>query len=466
MNSLLSLRTMSKPSVPSGMRDFSPEQVIRRNYILNIIEDVFQKYGFMPLQTPSMENIETLTGKYGDEGDQLIYKVLNSRLHEAKDDKKIAMRADFEKAIQSNFNSRNLVEKAMRYDLTVPFARYVVMHRNDITFPFKRYQMQPVWRADRPQKGRFREFWQCDADVVGSDSLLNEVDLICIYAEVFEKLKLDITIKMNNRKILYGLSEYIGETEKQIELTVAIDKLDKIGVDGVLKELTEKGFNTTALKKVKHLLEDKITLENLKVVLKDSEKGRHGIDEMESILTSLKMVKPNINIVFDVTLARGLNYYTGAILEVAANEVQIGSIGGGGRYDDLTGIFGLPGVSGVGVSFGLDRIYEVIEELKRFPQTTNYFTEVLICCMEASSLNFAMQMASKFRDQNIKTEVYPTAAKLKKQLDYANDKKISYAIIIGEEEMKTQLFTLKNLVTGEQSKVSVEAAIEGVKRKS
>jgi histidyl-tRNA synthetase len=449
----------NKPSVPSGMRDFSPEQVIRRNYILSTIENVFRKYGFMPLQTPSMENIETLTGKYGDEGDQLIYKVLNSRLHEAKDDKKVLMRNDFEQMLVANSNSKNLVEKAMRYDLTVPFARYVVMHRNEITFPFKRYQMQPVWRADRPQKGRFREFWQCDADVVGSDSLLNEVDLISIYTEVFELLKVEVEVKVNNRKILYGLSEYIGETGKQVELTVAVDKLDKVGVDGVLKELSEKGFGEGALAKVKMLLQDKITLENLKPLLKDSVSGMKGIAEMEEIFSTLQAVSPNLKPVFDVTLARGLNYYTGAIIEVVTKEVQIGSIGGGGRYDDLTGIFGLPGVSGVGISFGLDRIYEVIEELNRFPESSNNFTKLLICCMEEGSLNYAMQLAKQCRTENISTEVYPSASKLKKQLDYANAKKINYAIIIGEEEMKTKQLTLKDLNSGEQWKLSAAEVI-------
>ncbi len=451
--------SVNKPSVPSGMRDFSPEQVIRRNYILNIIEHVFQKYGFMPLQTPSMENIETLTGKYGDEGDQLIYKVLNSRIYEAKDEKKIVMRADFEQALIANSNSKNLVEKALRYDLTVPFARYVVMHRNDITFPFKRYQMQPVWRADRPQKGRFREFWQCDADVVGSDSLLNEVDLIGIYAEVFEKLNVGVTIKINNRKILYGLSEYIGESNKQTELTVAIDKLDKIGVDGVLKELSEKGFEASSLEKVKSILQEKITLERLKVLLINSEKGMHGIREMEVIFSSLYALNKMMKIEFDVTLARGLNYYTGAIIEVVANEVQIGSVGGGGRYDDLTGIFGLPGISGVGISFGLDRIYEVIEELKRFPETNHYFTQVLFCCMDEDALPYAMLLAQQCRNLNLKTEVYPIATKLKKQLDYANSKKINYAVIIGEQEMESKILTLKNLISGEQLKLTMEEII-------
>ncbi len=453
---------VNKPSVPSGMRDFSPEQVLRRNYILDTIENVFQKYGFMPLQTPSMENIETLTGKYGEEGDQLIYKVLNSRVHEAKEEKKELMRFDFDQMLNANSNSKNLVEKALRYDLTVPFARYVVMHRNEITFPFKRYQMQPVWRADRPQKGRFREFWQCDADIVGSDSLLNEVDLICIYAEVFRKLNLDITIKINNRKILYGLSEYIGETEKQVELTIAIDKLDKIGIDGVLKELTEKGFSNSALEKTRSLLFDKISLENLKLILIDSEKGKQGIQEMEEIFSLLSAIPQEIKIEFDITLARGLNYYTGAILEVAANDVQMGSIGGGGRYDNLTGIFGMPGISGVGISFGLDRIYEVMEELHLFPATEGHFTKLLFCCMDDKALHFALPLAMQCRDKNIRTEIYPSATKLKKQLDYANAKKIKYAIIIGEEEMQTKLLTLKNLDSGEQSKINFEEVIKVV----
>ncbi len=454
---------VNKPSVPSGMRDFSPDQVIRRNYMLGIIENVFLKYGFMPIQTPSMENIETLTGKYGDEGDQLIYKILNSRIFEAKEEKKKIMRDDFELALSSNSNSRNLVEKALRYDLTVPFARYVVMHRNDITFPFKRYQMQPVWRADRPQKGRFREFWQCDADVIGSDSLLNEVDLISIYAEVFKLLQVDVTIKINNRKILFGIAEYLGESGKLIDLTVAIDKLEKVGVDGVLKELDDKGFNASALEKIQKLLKNKITLEFLKTLLFDSPTGMQGIKELEEVFSNSYFLNPNCPLFFDVTLARGLNYYTGAIIEVVAKDVQMGSIGGGGRYDDLTGIFGLSGVSGVGISFGLDRIYEVIEELKLFPTTKHSFTQVLFCCMESTSLNYAMKLAQKCREQAIKCEVYPIAAKLKKQLEYANAKNVGYAIIIGAEEMNSQLISLKNLMSGEQLKISIQDAIEILK---
>lgn len=451
---------VNKPSVPSGMRDFSPEQVLKRNYIFNTIEQVFQKYGFMPLQTPSMENIDTLTGKYGDEGDQLIYKVLNSRIHEAKEDKKTLMRNDFELMLEANSNSKNLVEKALRYDLTVPFARYVVMHRNDISFPFKRYQMQPVWRADRPQKGRFREFWQCDADVVGSDSLLNEVDLICIYAEVFQALHLVITIKMNNRKILHGLSEYIGVLDKQVELTVAIDKLDKIGKEGVLRELSEKGFNAAALAKTESVLNAEISLENLKELLVNSELGRTGIAEMESIFSLLTRLNLNIRIAFDVTLARGLNYYTGAIFEVVANNIQIGSIGGGGRYDDLTGIFGLPGVSGVGISFGLDRIYEVLEELQLFPKVEGNFTQLIFCCMDDEALRYALPLAQHCRQHNIKTELYPAATKLKKQLDYANSKKIGFAVIIGQEEMQSGLLAFKDLTSGEQQKIEVSEIIK------
>ncbi|MCX6189908.1 MAG: HisS family protein [Bacteroidetes bacterium] len=424
---------VNKPSVPSGMRDFSPDQVIRRNYLLGIIENVFLKYGFMPIQTPSMENIETLTGKYGDEGDQLIYKVLNSRIFEAKEEKKKSMREDFELALSMNFNSRNLVEKALRYDLTVPFARYVVMHRNEITFPFKRYQMQPVWRADRPQKGRFREFWQCDADVIGSDSLLNEVDLISIYAEVFKLLQVDVTIKINNRKILFGIAEYLGESGKLIDLTVAIDKLEKVGVDGVLKELDDKGFNASALEKIQKLLKNKITLEFLKTLLFDSPTGMQGIKELEEVFSNSYFLNPNCPLFF------------------------------GGRYDDLTGIFGLSGVSGVGISFGLDRIYEVIEELKLFPTTKHSFTQVLFCCMESTSLNYAMKLAQKCREQAIKCEVYPIAAKLKKQLEYANAKNVGYAIIIGAEEMNSQLISLKNLVSGEQLKMSIQDALEILK---
>jgi histidyl-tRNA synthetase len=459
---------MSKPSVPSGMRDFSPEQVIRRNYIMGIIENVFQKYGFMPLQTPSMENIETLTGKYGDEGDQLIYKVLNSRVHEAKEEKKAAMRFDFEQMLHANFNSKNIIEKALRYDLTVPFARYVVMHRNEIAFPFKRYQMQPVWRADRPQKGRFREFWQCDADVVGSDSLLNEVDLLCIYHEVFSQLNIDFKIKINNRKILMGFAEELDAKDQFNEMVNAIDNLDKIGWDGVKLQLREIGFTEDKIERLLDFFNVKgntifEALENVRSKF-TSEIGKKGIVEMLEIFKYLSVldlsssVKDNIG--FDFKLARGLNYYTGSIFEVEPLGIKMGSIGGGGRYDDLTGIFGLPGVSGVGISFGLDRIYEVMEELKLFPEMNGNFTQVLFCCMDETALEYALPLAKQLRDAGIKTEIYPGAFKLKKQLDYANAKNIGYAIIIGEEEMKTNLLSLKNLTSGDQNKFGVNQILD------
>ena len=447
---------VNKPSVPSGMRDFSPDQVIRRNYMLGIIENVFLKYGFMPIQTPSMENIETLTGKYGDEGDQLIYKILNSRIFEAKEEKKKIMRDDFELALSSNSNSRNLVEKALRYDLTVPFARYVVMHRNDITFPFKRYQMQPVWRADRPQKGRFREFWQCDADVIGSDSLLNEVDLISIYAEVFKLLQVDVTIKINNRKILFGIAEYLGESGKLIDLTVAIDKLEKVGVDGVLKELDDKGFNASALEKIQKLLKNKITLEFLKTLLFDSPTGMQGIKELEEVFSNSYFLNPNCPLFFDVTLARGLNYYTGAIIEVVAKDVQMGSIGGGGRYDDLTSLFDMPGIAGVGISFGVDRIYDVLEELQLFPKDVQKGPKALFFYMGETESLFTFGIMQQLREKGISCEMYHEFAKIAKQFSYAEKKNIEHVIIIGSTEIAQQHCLVKNLGTGLQELVEFE----------
>jgi histidyl-tRNA synthetase len=461
---------INKPSLPSGTRDFSPQQVLKRNYIISVIEDVFQKYGFMPLQTPAMENIETLTGKYGDEGDQLIFKILNSRVHEAKDEKKTMMLGDFNKMLEENYSPKSILEKALRYDLTVPFARYVVMHRNEITFPFKRYQVQPVWRADRPQKGRFREFWQCDADIVGSNSLINEVDLICIYAEVFETLKLNAEIRINNRKILAGIAEVLNAGDKMLSMVIAIDKLDKIGWEGVSVELGNIGYSTEQVRDLQNVFQDDADsnharIDHLSNFLASSSTGLKGIEEIQTVLAHLDSF-PSIkrNVKLDLTLARGLNYYTGIIIEVVTDEVKLGSIGGGGRYDDLTGIFGLPGVSGVGISFGLDRIYEALDELNRFPSLDDAFTQLLFCCMDESTLGYALTLAKECRKAGIKTEVYPDAVKLKKQLDYANSKNISFAVIIGEQEMQDGLLTLKNLSTGAQNKLKIDQVIEELKK--
>lgn len=453
---------MQKPSVPKGTRDFSPLVVVRRKYIFNTIEGVFKKYGFKPIETPSMENLSTLTGKYGDEGDTLLFKVLNS--------------GDFaSKANEQDWNERNsnklvsqISEKGLRYDLTVPFARYVVMHQNDITFPFRRYQMQPVWRADRPQKGRYREFYQCDADIIGSDSLLNEADLVMIYAEAFEQLGINATIKINNRKVLMGIANALGIGDKVIAFTVAIDKLDKIGTDGVKTELINNGFTQeqadNAAEIIRFTGDNTATLNYLKTILGDEEEGKKGIEELENIFSYLEAVNFDFTkLKIDLTLARGLNYYTGAIFEVTANDAKMGSIGGGGRYDDLTGIFGLKGVSGVGISFGADRIYDVMEELNLFPTQQEAFTQLLFCGMNDEAITFAMPLAAKARQAGINTEIYPSAAKLKKQLDFANANQIPFAVIIGESEMQSGLLSVKNLTTGEQQSLTIEAIIALIK---
>ncbi len=450
---------MQKPSVPKGTRDFSPLVVVRRKYIFNTIEGVFKKYGFMPIETPSMENLSTLTGKYGDEGDTLLFKVLNSGDYA---NAKGVNPADWETR-NSNKLVSQISEKGLRYDLTVPFARYVVMHQNDITFPFRRYQIQPVWRADRPQMGRYREFYQCDADIIGSNSLLNEADLVMIYAEAFELLGINVTIKINNRKVLMGIARALGIGDKIIAFTVAIDKLDKIGIDGVKTELIGNGFTQeqadNAAEIIRFTGDNAATLNYLKTILGDEE-GKKGIEELESIFSYLQAVNFDFTkLKIDLTLARGLNYYTGAIFEVTANDVAMGSIGGGGRYDDLTGIFGLKGVSGVGISFGADRIYDVMEKLNLFTTQQEAFTQLLFCGMNDEAIIFAMPLAAKARQAGINTEIYPSAAKLKKQLDFANANQIPYAVIIGESEMQSGLLSIKNLTTGEQQNLTIEAII-------
>jgi histidyl-tRNA synthetase len=452
-----------KPSVPKGTRDFSPAEMAKRNFIFDTIKGVFRKYGYQQIETPSMENLSTLTGKYGDEGDKLIFKILNSGDFWSDAESKKQKDSNFE------FASKTLApvisEKALRYDLTVPFARYVVMHQNEITFPFKRFQVQPVWRADRPQKGRYREFFQCDADVVGSDSLLNEAEFVLIYDEALGKLGLnDFTIKINNRKILSGIAEIIDKADNIIDLTVAIDKLDKIGFDGVIKELLERGFTEWDIEKIKPVIllqgtnEEKLA--SLRKALSTSVTGLKGCEEIETVLDYLKICQPQTaKYELDITLARGLNYYTGAIFEVKTNEVAMGSIGGGGRYDDLTGMFGLKDLTGVGISFGADRIYDVMEELKLFPPATDQSTQVLICCFDKDGEKYALPLLQKLRANNINTELYPGGAKIKKQLDYANNKQVPYTLMIGSDEMQSGLLTFKNMATGEQQKLAIDEVI-------
>jgi histidyl-tRNA synthetase len=456
-----------KPSVPKGTRDFSPTEMVRRNYIFDTIKSVFRKYGYQQIETPSMEKLSTLTGKYGEEGDKLIFKILDNGdfladagINESNittDSKKLAFQ---------------ICSKALRYDLTVPFARYVVQHQNEITFPFKRFQVQPVWRADRPQKGRYREFYQCDADVVGSDSLLNEAEFVMIYDEALSKLGLkDFTIKINNRKILSGIAEIIDKSDSIIDLTVAIDKLDKIGLDGVTKELMDRGFSAEDIEKIKPVIllegSNEQKLESLRLALINSDTGLKGCDEIETVFNYIANLPAGrqgcqlitANLELDITLARGLNYYTGAIFEVKTNEVAMGSIGGGGRYDDLTGMFGMKGLTGVGISFGADRIYDVMEELNLFPGETSQTTQLLICCFDKDGEKFAFPIVQELRRQDVSVELYPAGAKLKKQLDYANGKNIPYVIIIGSEEIESGLLTLKNMETGVQEKRTVDQII-------
>ena len=447
-----------KPALAKGTRDFSPTEMERRNYIFNTIKSVFAKYGYREIQTPAFESLQTLTGKYGDEGDKLIFKLLNSGDYLAKAPQELLDERG------SNKLTPHISEKALRYDLTVPFARYVVMHQHEITLPFKRFQIQPVWRADRPQKGRYREFYQCDADVVGSESLLNEAEFVLIYREALSNLGLtDFTIKINNRKILSGIAEILGKPELIVDMTVAIDKLDKIGLDGVNRELLERGFTTEDLDKLQPIILLEGTTANkidrLKAVLSASETGLRGIDEIETVLGYLEKLTGSLSLIdqfvsLDITLARGLNYYTGCIFEVKTNEVAMGSIGGGGRYDDLTGMFGLKGLSGVGISFGADRIYDVLEELDLFPTTAAQSTRVLITNFDKLAELYALPLLQQLRQAGIATELYPTAAKLKKQLSYADNKNIPYVVLVGETEMQEGLFSVKNMATGDQQKLN------------
>ncbi|MFV8270335.1 histidine--tRNA ligase [Flavobacterium sp. GT2N3] len=447
----------SKPSIPKGTRDFSPTEVAKRHYIIQIIKSNFEKFGFQPIETPSFENSETLMGKYGEEGDRLIFKILNSGDYLAKANATHLENKDSTKLTSS------ISEKALRYDLTVPFARYVVQHQNDIEFPFKRYQIQPVWRADRPQKGRFREFFQCDADVVGSKSLWQEVELVQLYDSVFTALGLKrVTIKINNRKILSGIAEVIGASDKLIDFTVALDKLDKIGEDGVKKEMMEKGISEEAIAKVQPLFNFTGTisekLNQLSVLLTESNEGMKGVEELRFICDNVTELGLSTAILdLDVTLARGLNYYTGAIFEVAPpKSVSMGSIGGGGRYDDLTGIFGLKNMSGVGISFGLDRIYLVVEELNLFPETVTATSKALFINYGDKEAFYAMKTIKDLRNSGIKVEMYPDNAKIAKQFQHADKRGILFAVIAGEQEMASNSFLLKNLANGEQTSVDFE----------
>ena len=446
-----------KPSIPKGTRDFSPSEVAKRQYIISIIKNNFEKFGFQPIETPSFENSETLMGKYGEEGDRLIFKILNSGDYLAKADEKALQNKE------SNKLTSSISEKALRYDLTVPFARYVVQHQNDIEFPFKRYQIQPVWRADRPQKGRFREFFQCDADVVGSKSLWQEVELVQLYDSVFTDLGLKgVTIKINNRKILSGIAEVIGASDKLIDFTVALDKLDKIGEDGVKTEMIEKGISAEAIQKVQPLFNFTGTIsekiEKLAQLLASSKEGMKGVEELQFICNTVSKLGLTTAILdLDVTLARGLNYYTGAIFEVAPPKaVAMGSIGGGGRYDDLTGIFGLKDMSGVGISFGLDRIYLVVEELGLFPVTVTSTTKALFINYGEKEAFYSMKAIKELRNFGIKVELYPDAVKVGKQFMHADKRAIPFAIIVGETEMNEEKFALKNLISGEQVTLDFE----------
>ena len=452
---------VQRPSIPKGTRDFSPEEMAKRNYIFNTIRSVYELYGFRCIETPAMEQLSTLMGKYGDEGDKLLFKILNSGDYLAPlSDEQLLSR-------QSARLTGQLCEKGLRYDLTVPFARYVVMHRGELSFPFKRYQIQPVWRADRPQKGRYREFYQCDADVVGSDSLMNEVELLQIIDEVFRRLGIRIVVKLNNRKILGGIAEILGEEEHLVEITVAIDKLEKIGLDKVNEELAAGGVKPRAIAKLQPILalsgDNRAKLEALKSILADSQDGLKGIEELEYILGVVSNLPLQSQLEIDLSLARGLNYYTGTIIEVKALDVAMGSITGGGRYDNLTGVFGLPGVSGVGISFGADRIYDVLKELDLYPESSLSRTEVLFANFGERETGYCLPLAAALRQAGIRTEVYPDSGKLKKQFAYADDHRIALMAIAGENEINEQKIQIKNMQTGQQESIAKEDLVAYVK---
>jgi histidyl-tRNA synthetase len=445
----------SKPSIPKGTRDFSTQVMLRREYIFDRIKEIFRLYGYQPIETPSMENLSTLLGKYGEEGDKLLFRILNSGdyLSAVTDDELMDR--------EPSRLSSKICEKGLRYDLTVPFARYVVQHRDEIVFPFRRYQIQPVWRADRPQKGRYREFFQCDVDVIGSNSLLNEYELIKIVDEIFMKLRISTIIKINNRKILAGIASYIGEPEKIPDITIAIDKLEKAGIDAVNEELAGKGISPDAISKLQPVLnlsgKSETKLDKLTLLLQESEIGMRGIAEMETLFAYIEHTRLNAEVELDLTLARGLNYYTGAIIEVKAKDVAIGSICGGGRYDNLTGVFGMEGVSGVGISFGADRIYDVLNQLNLFDEVKTLATEVLIINFGEEEAKYALNISDHLRKLNVRSELFPDAIKLKKQFSYADTRKIPYIIIAGNDEINSRCITIKIMSSGEQKKIALDA---------
>ena len=445
---------MQSPSIPKGTRDFTPREMANRNYIFNTIKDVFRLYGFQQIETPAMENLSTLMGKYGEEGDKLLFKILNSGdFLSGVDDKELNDK-------NSTKLTNKISEKGLRYDLTVPFARFVVQNRDKISFPFKRYQIQPVWRAYRPQRGRYREFYQCDVDVVGSNSLLNELELIQIVDEVYRRLKINVVMKINNRKILSGIAEIVGETERITDITVAIDKMDKIGLENVNKEMADKGISAENIAKIQPILKlsgtNQEKLDALKIILAGSEIGLKGVEELETIFNLCESVKIKTVVELDLTLARGLNYYTGAIFEVKALDVQIGSITGGGRYDNLTGVFGMEGVSGVGISFGADRIYDVLNQLNLYPETSAEQTQILFVSFGEKELAYCLPWANELRSRGINVEIYPEPAKMKKQMSYADSKGIPFVAIVGETEMLANKVMLKDMKTGEQKLVTIE----------
>ena len=444
-----------KPSIPKGTRDFLPEVMVRRNYIFDTIKSVFKRYGFLPIETPSMENLSTLLGKYGEEGDKLLFRILNS--------------GDFMSGVEQTGQpleslkiAGKISEKGLRYDLTVPFARFVTMYRDQIAFPFKRYQIQPVWRADRPQKGRYREFCQCDVDIIGSNSLLNEAELVNIVNDIFNNLKINVILKINNRKILAGIAEYIGKSDALIDITIAIDKLDKIGIEAVNAELAEKGLEPSAIDKLQPILfmqgDTKAKLNQLKTML-DNEVGQKGIEELETLFDYIGGMELSIDTELDLTLARGLNYYTGAIFEVKAKDFPIGSISGGGRYDNLTGIFGLPNVSGVGISFGADRIYDVLEGLKLFPEAMSESTQVIFLNFGKNEERYSLKYLRQVRQHGINAEIYPDAAKIQKQMKYADQRNIPIVVMAGEQEMNEQKFTVKWMKEGRQETVDANTLV-------
>lgn len=458
---------MSKPSIPQGTRDFSPEEVQKRQYIFTSIKHIFEKYGFQPLETPAMENLQTLTGKYGEEGDRLIFKILNNGLHEKKEADKEKLNAEWQNILDRPYSTPVVTERALRYDLTIPFARYVVMHQNDLALPFRRYQMQPVWRADRPQKGRYREFWQCDADVVGSTSLINEAELLCIYREVFHVLGLpQVVVKINSRKLLAGIAQLCGKPQLMMDITIALDKLDKIEWEGVSKELQQRGIDEAGIAVIKNLIEVKGSnaekLNQLEQIMQSSVIGLQGIQELRDTLNyhdALHNADWKATLDVDISLARGLNYYTGVIVEVVCKAVQMGSIGGGGRYDDLTGLFGLKNLSGVGISFGIDRIYDVIEELEMFPPQLSAGAKVMLMNFGGDNEAYALQILKQIRLAGIAAEIYPDVAKFDKQMKYANKRAMKYVIIAGDDERAAHKISLKNFVSGEQQLLDVQACL-------